>query len=84
MKNSKNKKGFFSLVLHSHLPYVLNHGEWPHGVYWLYEAASETYLPLIKVFLRLIGEGISPQVTIGVTPVLVEQLNSSVFKKEFK
>src|SRR3989454_12816188 len=26
------------LALHSHLPYVLNHGRWPHGSDWLCEA----------------------------------------------
>ena len=34
-------------VLHAHLPYVLGHGEWPHGAAWLYEAAVDTYLPLL-------------------------------------
>ena len=34
--------GDFSFVLHSHLPYVLSHGRWPHGTDWLFEAAAET------------------------------------------
>jgi 1,4-alpha-glucan branching enzyme len=37
----------FVLTLHSHLPYVLHHGRWPHGSDWLCEAALDTYLPLI-------------------------------------
>ena len=37
----------FVLMLHSHLPYVLNHGRWPHGSDWICEAAIDTYLPLI-------------------------------------
>jgi 1,4-alpha-glucan branching enzyme len=24
----------FVLTLHTHLPYVLNHGRWPHGSDW--------------------------------------------------
>jgi len=28
-------KGYFSFVLHNHLPYVLSHGRWPHGTDWL-------------------------------------------------
>ncbi len=28
----------FVFTLHSHLPYVLNHGAWPHGSDWLSEA----------------------------------------------
>ena len=30
----------FSLVLPSHIPYVLAHGSWPHGMDWLFEAAA--------------------------------------------
>ena len=44
--------GCLCIVLHGHLPYVLHHGSYPHGEAWLYEAAAETYLPL----LDMIGE----------------------------
>ena len=44
------------LFLHSHLPYVLHHGRWPHGSDWLCEAALETYLPLLDTLRRLEGE----------------------------
>ncbi len=76
-------KKAFGLVLHSHLPWVLSHGVWPHGAEWLFEAASETYIPLIRVFKRLMSEGIKPNVTVGLTPVLVEQLSDDEFKAEF-
>ncbi len=62
---------YFSLVLHSHIPYVLDHGSWPHGMDWIYEAAAETYLPLLDVFERLAAEGIPPRVNVGFTPVLI-------------
>ncbi|MBI5682675.1 MAG: hypothetical protein HZC45_05865 [Deltaproteobacteria bacterium] len=80
----KDKIGSFTFVLHSHLPYVLSHGRWPHGTDWLNEAAAETYIPLLNVFNRLIIEGISPKVTIGLTPILTEMLASDSFKTEFK
>ncbi len=73
----------FGLVLHSHLPWVLSHGVWPHGAEWLFEAAAETYLPLLKVLRRLMDESITPNITIGLTPVLVEQLSDNEFKSEF-
>jgi 1,4-alpha-glucan branching enzyme len=38
----------FVFTLHSHLPYVLNHGRWPHGSDWICEAALDTYLPLLE------------------------------------
>ncbi|MDP2682964.1 MAG: DUF1957 domain-containing protein [Deltaproteobacteria bacterium] len=78
------KIGSFTFVLHSHLPYVLSHGRWPHGTDWLNEAAAETYIPLLNVFNRLIAEGISPKVTLGLTPVLTEMLVNQSFKSEFK
>ena len=76
-------KGKLIFVLHSHLPYVISHGKWPHGMDWINEAAAETYLPLLQVMDRLISEGISPKLTIGITPVLSEMLADEVFKDEF-
>ena len=73
-------KGHFTFVLHSHLPYVINHGEWPHGMDWLYEAAAETYIQLLKEFDALVADGISPKATLGITPILAEQLASEKFK----
>ncbi len=75
---------YFSLVLHSHIPYVLAHGSWPHGMDWLYEACAESYLPLLEVFMRLRDEGIPPHVNISFTPVLMEQLKNPVFAAGFK
>jgi len=75
---------YFSLVLHSHIPYVLAHGSWPHGMDWLYEAAAESYLPLLDVFERLAGEGLSAGTTISFTPVLMEQLKDPAFADGFE
>ncbi|HEU5323511.1 MAG TPA: 1,4-alpha-glucan branching protein domain-containing protein [Methylomirabilota bacterium] len=72
----------FSLVLHTHLPMVVNHGRWPHGSDWLNEAAFECYLPLLEVAHRLVADGISPKWTINISPVLAEQLASPEFQKE--
>jgi len=84
--NITNEKirGMFTFVLHSHLPYVIEHGKWPHGMDWLNEAAAETYLPLLDVFYQLVQEGFTPKVTIGITPILAEQLSNPLFKEEFK
>jgi 1,4-alpha-glucan branching enzyme len=74
----------FIFTLHSHLPYVLNHGRWPHGSDWLCEAALDTYLPLLEELMRLEEEGIPAPVTIGVTPVLANQLASPLFVQEME
>ncbi len=75
--------GALCLVLHSHLPYVLGHSTWPHGASMLYEAAAECYLPLLRTFRRLVHDGILPRVTIGLTPIVVEQLADERFKEWF-
>ena len=77
-------QGYVVLVLHAHLPYVLSHGKWPHGVDWLCEAACETYIPLLNALERLSGEGRQANFTIGITPVLCEMLASPLFKDELK
>ncbi len=74
----------FVLTLHSHLPYVLNHGRWPHGSDWLCEAAVDTYLPLLEVLQDLAADAVPAPVTIGITPVLANQLASADFVKELE
>jgi 1,4-alpha-glucan branching enzyme len=74
----------FVLALHSHLPYVLNHGRWPHGSDWLCEAALDTYLPLLEQLRALEQEGIPAPVTIGFTPILANQLASPAFGRELE
>lgn len=71
------------IVLHSHLPFVLNHGTWPHGADWLNEAAAETYLPLLMAMQRLERDGVPFKLNVGLTPILCEQLDSPRFTEEF-
>ena len=76
--------GSFCLVLHGHMPYVLHHGIWPHGEDWLYEAAAETYLPLLSMIEECTYLNANPRLTIGMTPVLLEQLATDHFKRGFE
>ncbi len=75
--------GRFMLVLHSHMPYVLSHGKSPHGTDWLFESASECYLPLLDALNRLRAQGIKPRWTVNMTPILAEQLDDPSFKSGF-
>jgi 1,4-alpha-glucan branching enzyme len=68
------KRGAFTFVLHSHLPYCRMAGRWPHGEEWLHEAISETYVPLLDALYDLRDQGADYHITIGLTPVLTEQL----------
>jgi 1,4-alpha-glucan branching enzyme len=63
------RPGALALVLHSHMPYVEGFGTWPFGEEWLWEAVAAVYLPLLE---RLDGE----PVTLGLTPVLCDQLEA--------
>lgn len=75
--------GRFCLVLHGHLPYVLHHGVHPHGEAWLYEAAAETYLPLLDLLDELASLDAPVNITLGLTPVLLAQFASERFKRGF-
>ncbi|WP_456394658.1 1,4-alpha-glucan branching protein [Thermococcus sp.] len=77
-------KGYFTFVLHTHIPYVRKHGKWPFGEEWLYEAMAETYIPLLMELEKLRDRGIKFQLVIGVTPVLAEQLTDEYIKSEFE
>jgi len=76
--------GSFCLVLHGHLPYVLRHGVWPHGEDWLYEAAAETYLPILSMIGHCALHNAPPRFVMGLTPVLLEQLSHEHFKDGFE
>jgi 1,4-alpha-glucan branching enzyme len=75
--------GCLCLVLHGHLPYVLNHGSYPHGEAWLYEGAAETYLPILDMIGAVALNKGRPAITIGLTPILLEQLAHERFKEGF-
>ncbi|HZQ43723.1 MAG TPA: 1,4-alpha-glucan branching protein domain-containing protein [Acidobacteriaceae bacterium] len=76
-------RGFLTLTLHAHLPYVVNHGSWPHGIEWLLEAAAETYLPLLRTLDRLDRDNIPLNCNLNLSPILLEQLAHPVFRAEF-
>src|SRR5205085_3341819 len=83
MTPENNQLGHVNFTLHSHLPYVVNHGTWPHGMEWLHEAAAETYLPLLRIFRELEQQKLALKANVNLSPILLEQLSHPVFKQEF-
>jgi 1,4-alpha-glucan branching enzyme len=87
MRHHENEDGMsygaFCLVLHSHLPYFRKSGKWPFGEENLFEAIIGSYLPLINALESLADEGIRPRATIGITPILAEQLADPYLQEEF-
>jgi 1,4-alpha-glucan branching enzyme len=66
--------GDLCIVLHSHMPYVEGFGTWPFGEEWLLEAMAVSYLPLVRLLERRAERGDRGALTVGVTPVLADQL----------
>ena len=75
MTPSARVPGQFSLVLHTHLPWLAHHGRWPVGEEWLYQSWAGAYLPLLRVLRRLADQGRRGLVTLGLTPVVTAQLD---------
>lgn len=67
--------GLFTLVLHTHLPWLANHGRWPVGEEWLYQSWASSYLPLVRVLRTLAAEDRGRLLTLGITPVVAAQLD---------
>ena len=74
-EDSSSVPGLFTLVLHTHLPWLAHHGRWPVGEEWLYQSWSAAYLPLIRQLRALADEGRRNLLTLGVTPVVAAQLD---------
>jgi len=88
MQRKRNNTNFFCLLLHAHIPYVKKAGVWPFGEEWLLEGMLETYIPLVRDLIyglilpeRRKGKDIG--LTLGITPVLADQLSDDYFKIRF-
>ena len=72
--DSRRDRGELAILLHSHMPYVEGFGTWPFGEEWLLEAIAPP-TPLIAARASTLGDrGNQDVATIGVTPVLADQL----------
>jgi 1,4-alpha-glucan branching enzyme len=77
-------KAYLALVLHAHLPFV-RHPEHKHFLEenWLFEGISETYLPLIRVFERLIEKGVKFRICVSVSPTLITMLRDPLLQDRY-
>lgn len=77
--------GYLALVLHAHLPYIRHpeHKEFLEED-WLFEAMTETYIPLLDMFERLVDEGVRFRLTMTVTPPLAEMLADPVLQSRYE
>jgi len=72
------------MVLHAHLPYV-RHPEYDDFLEedWLYEAITETYIPLINVFDGLVNDGVRFRITMSLTPTLIAMLKDPLLQGRY-
>ncbi len=77
-------KGYLALVLHAHLPYV-RHPEYKEFLEedWLYEAITETYIPLLDVFESLLNDGVYFKITMSITPPLMNMLANELLQDRY-
>ena len=81
----KQVNGYVSFVLHAHLPFV-HHPESEDYLeeQWLFEAISETYIPLLINFKKLEEEKVDFRITMSMTPPLLSMLDIKLLQKRFK
>jgi 1,4-alpha-glucan branching enzyme len=73
-----------ALILHAHLPFVRHpeHEEFLEEN-WLFEAISETYLPLIGMMARLLRDAVPFKLTLNITPSLCAMLRDELLRNRY-
>ncbi len=79
-----NPRGYLSIVLHAHLPFV-RHPETNYMMEenWLYEAMTETYIPLLAYFDNLLADGVPFRITTVLTPTLCAMLSDDLLRSRY-
>jgi 1,4-alpha-glucan branching enzyme len=77
-------QGYLALVLHAHLPYV-RHPEYPDSLEenWLFEAITETYVPLFLMLDGLIEDEIDFRLTVSLSPTLGSMLLDPLLQSRY-
>ncbi len=77
-------KGFLSILLHAHLPFV-RHPEHNRSLeeIWFFESCTECYIPLLQSFERLAGEGVDFRLTVSLSPTLLSMMTDGLLKQKY-
>src|SRR4051812_5922461 len=77
-------QGYLSLVLHAHLPFV-RHPEHEHFLEesWLFEAITETYIPLLQLMEQWERGGLATSLTLTLTPTLCSMLGDPLLQDRY-
>jgi len=76
--------GSLALILHAHLPFV-RHPEHEHFLEedWLFEAITETYIPLLQMMQRLVNDAVPFKLTMSITPTLCAMLEDELLRGRY-
>ena len=77
-------KGYWCFQLHAHLPFV-RHPDYPDFLEedWLYEAITETYIPLLSVFENFVQDNINFALSMTITPSLANMLADPLLQSRY-
>lgn len=77
-------QGHLSLILHAHLPFV-RHPEHERFLEenWLFEAITETYVPLLQTMERWQHDGMETRLTLTLTPTLCSMLLDPLLQNRY-
>ncbi|MBV9008919.1 MAG: DUF1957 domain-containing protein [Verrucomicrobia bacterium] len=78
-------RGSLALVLHAHLPFV-RHTEQEHCAEerWLFEAITESYVPLLQMLRRLRDEQLPFKITLSISPTLAAMLHDDLLRERYR
>jgi 1,4-alpha-glucan branching enzyme len=78
-------QGYLCLVLHAHLPFI-RHPEYEDFLEedWFYERLTETYIPLLDMFERLLSEKIDFRITMSLTPPLCAMMSDPLLQGRYR
>ncbi|NQU10246.1 DUF1957 domain-containing protein [bacterium] len=76
--------GYLALILHAHLPFV-RHPEQPDFLEedWLFEAITETHLPLLASLERLVRQGAAVRLAVSLSPTLCAMLGDPLLQERY-
>lgn len=76
--------GYLALILHAHLPFV-RHPEHERFLEenWLFEAITETYLPLLQLLQGWQRDGLRPRLTLTLSPTLCSMLQDPLLQTRY-
>src|ERR1700741_4202673 len=78
-------QGYLSLILHAHLPFV-RHPE--HDKFleenWLFQAITETYIPLIQIMDGWLRDGMETRLTLTLSPTLCSMLLDPLLQDRYQ